>query len=125
MLRFLILAALPYQLQAQVSAAPPANGGETSSSSIVGAGNEIRLRCGSDALRQQVIAEGSDGKSSVPTPKAGPAAGSDAAHSDGRLILYKRPDGDALVVGGDAAGDVPCSGEQGSQGTGKSAIPAK
>lgn len=126
-----LLLVLSLPLAACGASEAPVRSASTSPQLFRGAGQEVRLRCGSERLRArlrqgQVLAQVGDGEQRVLVPVDDPRTRPGQAYSDGRLTLYKVPDSQTWALAGQASGPAECRHEPaGGQGTGKSAIPAK
>ena len=95
---------------------PPVATPSTSAQLFRGAGQEVRLRCGSERLRArlrqgQVLAQIGDGENRVLVPVEDPRAPSGEAYSDGKLTLYKIPDSQSWALADGASGASECRHE--------------
>jgi len=119
MSRVLFAAALLIPITACGAKTLSAESTATSPQLFRGAGNEVRLRCGSQALRArlrqgQVLAEVGNRESAVLAPVNDPRAAFGPAYSDGKLTLYKMPDTDSWALASGASGGVPCTRDTGN-----------
>lgn len=108
--------ALCFTLAACGAGTPPVQAVAASPALFRGAGNEVRLRCGSETLRArlrggQLLAQVGNGQSAVLVPVEDPRAGAGPAYSDGRLTLYKVPEKDGWMLAGAASPPAECRRE--------------
>jgi hypothetical protein len=113
MLRPLMIGLL-LPLAACVPSQPPVQSASAAPQLFRGAGQEVRLRCGSERLRArlrqgQVLAQLSEGERRVLVPVDDPRAQPGQAYSDGQLTLYKAPDSQAWALAGQSSGAAQCS----------------
>jgi hypothetical protein len=99
----LALTIIVTSLAACSSETPPIASTPISPQLFRGTQSEVRLRCGSRALRArlrqgQIIAQLGSGEERVLAPVSDPRSSSGPAYSDGQLTLYKVRDGNAWAL---------------------------
>jgi hypothetical protein len=112
----LVLIGLLLPLAACGASQPPVQSVSASPKLFRGAGQEVRLRCGSERLRArlrqgEVLAQVGEGEQRVLVPVDDPRGQAGQAYSDGKLTLYKVPDSEAWALAGASSGAAQCSHE--------------